>query len=58
MLCETLIKKNLITYSAAEQIFEVSIEVNKSLITTRFINCAVRLCQKKGRKSHSNGNAH
>ena len=51
-------KKNLTTYSATQQIFEVSIEINKSLITTRVISCAVRLCQKKGRKGHSNGNAH
>lgn len=57
MLRET-IKKPLITYSATEQIFEVSIEVNKSLITTRFINSADIICQKKGMKSHSNGNAH
>lgn len=50
--------KNLITYSATEQIFEVSIEVNQPLIIIRFINCAVRLCQKKGKKSHSDGNVH
>lgn len=50
-------KSQLITYGATEQIFEVSIEVHKSLITTRFINCA-DICQKKGMKNHSNGNAH
>lgn len=54
-----LIKKTekLITYSAAEQILEVSIEVNKSLIVIRFINCADIVCQSKGMESHSNGNA-